>query len=211
MRFPVVLFDLDGTLIDSGRSSSPPMRHAAQTVLGREIPDELLGRVGGPGLEAQMGALDADPRDELVAAYRAHNEPLHAELEAFAGVGRRARAPADEGRRLGIVTRSATTIVELAFDARCRSATSSTSSSARTTRRAAQARSRSDPRRARTARRRPADAAYVGDSPFDVEAARAAGVPAVRRDVGRHPRPERLEREGPDALVHTPEELLGVL
>ena len=45
---------------------------------------------------------------------------------------------------------------------------------------AAQARSRPDPRRRSTgSARRRADAAYVGDSPFDVRAAKAAGVYAV--------------------------------
>ena len=38
VRFPVVLFDLDGTLIDSGPIILASMRHATQTVLGRESP-----------------------------------------------------------------------------------------------------------------------------------------------------------------------------
>ncbi len=63
VRFPVVLFDLDGTLIDSGRIILASMRHAATTVLGRDYSDEvLMAAVGGPGLEHQMRALDADAR-----------------------------------------------------------------------------------------------------------------------------------------------------
>ena len=87
MRYPVVLFDLDGTLIDSGPIILASMRHASLTVLGRE-PDEELVRaaIGGPGLIAQMRDLDPDRVDELVDVYRAHNEPLHATLEAFDGV-----------------------------------------------------------------------------------------------------------------------------
>jgi beta-phosphoglucomutase-like phosphatase (HAD superfamily) len=34
MRFPVVLFDLDGTVIDSGAIILASMRHAAREVLG---------------------------------------------------------------------------------------------------------------------------------------------------------------------------------
>ena len=37
MRFPVVLFDLDGTLIDSGPIILASMQHATRTVLGRDI------------------------------------------------------------------------------------------------------------------------------------------------------------------------------
>ena len=100
MRFPVVLFDLDGTVVDSGAIILASMRHATLTVLEREIPDdELMASVGGPGLEAQMRSFGPDRVDELVRVYREHNEPLHDELEAFAGM-------ADvlvrlEGRRAG--------------------------------------------------------------------------------------------------------------
>src|SRR5438045_62782 len=57
MRFSVVLFDLDGTVIDSGASILASMRHAAKEVLRAEPPDELLmAAVGGPGPAAQMEA-----------------------------------------------------------------------------------------------------------------------------------------------------------
>src|SRR4029453_5620278 len=81
MRFNVVLFDLDGTVIDSGAIILASMRHAAKEVLGAEVPDEaLMGAVGGPGLEAQMHALAPDRVEELVTVYPAHNEPLHEQL-----------------------------------------------------------------------------------------------------------------------------------
>ena len=48
MRFPVVLFDFDGTVVDSGSMILASFRHATRTVLEREIPDEqLLAAVGG--------------------------------------------------------------------------------------------------------------------------------------------------------------------
>jgi pyrophosphatase PpaX len=52
------------------------------------------------------------------------------------------------------------------------------------------------------------DAAYVGDSPFDVAAARAAGVYAVAVGWGGMHPDERLLGEEPDAFVRTPAELL---
>jgi phosphoglycolate phosphatase-like HAD superfamily hydrolase len=78
VRYPNVLFDLDGTLIDSGAIILASFRHATRTVLAREIPDaELAALVGGSNIHDQMRAIDADRVDELVRVYREHNEPLH--------------------------------------------------------------------------------------------------------------------------------------
>jgi pyrophosphatase PpaX len=57
----------------------------------------------------------------------------------------------------------------------------------------------------------PASAAYVGDSPFDIRAAKAAGAFAVAVSWGGIHADERLLAEEPDAFVHEPEELLDVV
>ena len=51
------------------------------------------------------------------------------------------------------------------------------------------------------------DAAYVGDSPFDIRAAKAGGLHAIGVTWGKIHAREVLEPEQPDALVDTPEEL----
>ncbi len=77
-----VLFDLDGTLIDTVDLILASMRHATREVLGREFSDvELLYGVGTP-LAQQMEALGPEKRDELVAEYRRHNWDVHDELIA---------------------------------------------------------------------------------------------------------------------------------
>ena len=53
------------------------------------------------------------------------------------------------------------------------------------------------------------DAAYVGDSPFDIAGAKAAGVYAVAVGWGGMHPDERLRAEEPDAFVQTPAELLA--
>jgi pyrophosphatase PpaX len=212
MRFPVVLFDLDGTLIDSGPIILASMRHASVTVLGRE-PDEELVRaaIGGPGLVAQMRDLDPDRVDELVDAYRAHNEPLHAGLEAFPGVLELLPVLREEGRTLGIVTAKRLRTVDLALDRfPVLRETMETVVGAEDTER-----QKPEPDPLLEAVRRldvdPADAAYVGDSPFDIRAAKAAGLFAVAVGWGGIHPDERLAHEEPDALVHTADELHGVL
>jgi pyrophosphatase PpaX len=212
MRFPVVLFDLDGTLIDSGPMIVASMKHAAKSVLGREIPEEVLSAaVGGPGLVAQMHALAPDRVDDLVAAYREHNEPLHDELEAFWEVTEVLPRLRDEGRRLGIVTAKRRATVDLAF-ARLPELEQSFDvviTSDDTERH----KPSPDPLLAAVERlgTTPAETAYVGDSPFDIRAAKAAGVYAIAVAWGGIHSDDVLRREQPDAFVRHAEELLGVL
>jgi pyrophosphatase PpaX len=211
MRFPVVLFDLDGTVIDSGAIILASMRHAAKEVLGVEPADEqLMAAVGGPGLEAQMHALAPDLVDELVTVYRAHNEPLHDELVCCPGMDDALVRLKDQGRRLGIVTAKRRKTVELAFAKIPIGHLFETVVGGDET-----TRHKPDPEPLLLALERlgarAEDAAYVGDAPFDVQAAKAAGIFAIGVSWGGIHARERLEAEEPDALVDTAEELLESL
>jgi len=211
MRPPVVLFDLDGTVIDSGAIILASMRHAAKEVLGAEPPDELLmAAVGGPGLEAQMQALAPDRVDELVTVYRAHNEPLHDELACCAGIEDVLVRLKDEGRRLGIVTAKRRATVELAFNVLPIEHLFETVVGGDETKN-----HKPDPEPLLLAARRldveAEDCAYVGDSPFDIRAAKAAEMFAVAVTWGGIHDRAKLEAEQPDAIVDSAEELYGVL
>ena len=211
MRFPVVLFDLDGTVIDSGAIILASMRHAAKEVLGAEPPDELLmSAVGGPGLEAQMHALAPDRVEELVNVYRAHNEPLHDELMCCAGIDDVLVRLKDEGRRLGIVTAKRLATVELAFKALPLRHLFATVVGGDETE---EHKPHPAPLLLAAERLdvRPEDCAYVGDSPFDIRAAKAARMHAVAVTWGGIHDREKLEREEPDAIVESAEDLLAVL
>lgn len=209
MRFPVLLFDLDGTVVDSGEIILASMRHATRTVLGREIPTEdLLAAIGGPRLERVMHAFDPTHAEELVRTYRQHNEELHAELRCCRGMDDVLVRLHGEGRRLGLVTAKLHRTVKLAFQALplrevfdvvvCGDDTE---------------RHKPDPEPILLALERlgaPArETAFVGDSPYDVAAARAAGVYAVAVGWGGMHSDERLRAERPDLFVRTPAELLA--
>jgi pyrophosphatase PpaX len=211
MRFPVVLFDLDGTVIDSGAIILASMRHAVSEVLGVTPPDDqLLAAVGGPGLEAQMRAFAPDRVEELVTVYRAHNEPLHDDLACCAGMEDVLVSLKDEGRRLGIVSAKRRTTVELAFATVPLAHLFDTVVGGDET-----SAHKPYPEPLLLAAERldvdPSDCAYVGDSPFDVRAAKAAGMYAVAVTWGGMHERDRLEPEEPDAIVDTAEELLHVL
>jgi len=210
-RFPVVLFDLDGTVIDSGGIILASMRHATREVLGREVGDEeLMAAVGGPGLEAQMRAFDPERVDELVTVYREHNEPLHDELRCCAGMEGALRRLHAEGRKLGVVTAKRRSTVELAFAHVPLGHLFDVVVGGDETER-----HKPDPEPLLLAADRlgvrPADTVYVGDSPFDVRAAKAAGMRSIAVTWGRIHDRARLEREHPDAIVDDAEELLAEL
>ena len=207
MRFPVCLFDFDGTIADSGAIILASFRHATREVLGEEIPDlRLKALVGGAGLHEQMAALaPAERVEELVRCYREHNEPLHESLQCCPGMIDVLDRLHEEGRRIGLVTAKRRETVELAFarlPLRDYFETIVTSDDTE--------RHKPHPEPILHALERlgaaAEDAVYVGDSPFDVAAARAAGVHAVAVTWGG-----LHDVDDADEIVSTPEELLAVL
>ena len=210
--FRIVLFDLDGTLIDSGSIILASMQHAVRAVLGREIPPaELQMSIGGQGIVAQMTAIDAEHADELLEAYKEHNDGLHETLEAFDDLLALLPGLKAEGRQLGIVTAKRHRTVGLALDRfpALASAFDVVVGYEDTEKH------KPDPEPVLLAVEKLGgsveDAVYVGDSPFDIGAAKAAGVFAVAVGWGGIHPDERLLEEEPDAFVHTPEELRGVI
>jgi pyrophosphatase PpaX len=211
VRYDPVLFDLDGTVVDSGAIILASLRHATQTVLGETIPDErLLATVGGSGLASQMRDFDPDRVDELVRVYTEHNTPLHAELAACDGMLDLLEDLKAEGRRLGIVTAKRRKTVQLAFETVPIGHLFDVVVAGDETDRQ---KPHPEPllRALAQLEARAGTAAYVGDSPFDIQAAKAGGLTAVAATWGRIHDRERLEQEEPDHIVETAEELRGVL
>ncbi|MGZ4360414.1 MAG: HAD family hydrolase, partial [Gaiellaceae bacterium] len=180
MRFPVVLFDLDGTLVDSAEVILASFHHATEKVLGRRFPDELiLAHVGGGNLEQQMARLaPAGQVDELVRVYRLHNNALYASLSCFVGVVGALEQLKHEGRRLGVVSAKPRATIELAFAGAALDGYFDVLVGSDETEK-----HKPDPEPLLLGLHRLGarveEAAYVGDSPFDMQAARAAGLYAV--------------------------------
>ncbi len=210
MRFRVVLFDLDGTVIDSAGIILASMRHATREVLGRDVPDaELMAAVGGPGLEAQMLELGGAERvEELVRVYRSHNEPLHEGIELFPGIEDVLLAQKDEGRQLGLVSAKRRSTIELAFAATAIGHLFDVVVGGDES-----PNQKPAPDLLLIALERlgasPEQAVYVGDSPFDMTAAKAGGLFAIGVTWGGiHDRPLLAHA---DLVVASPEELLAAL
>ena len=199
-----VLFDFDGTIVDTTELIYESMRRATGEVLGRELGRKtLMANVGQP-LPRQMELLaDGQPEKtaELLEVYLHHNEELHEGLiREFPKVGTSLARLRDADLRLAVVTSKRRFSVEVDLD------------------------SFPDLRDVfdvfvtmeDTSEHKPLPApllkglellgdvsreraAYVGDAPFDVAAARAAGVTSVAVSWGAFTA-EALRAAGPDHL-----------
>ena len=211
MRCASVLFDLDGTLIDSGPLILASFQYATRTVLGRVIADEeFLAGVGGHGLEEQMRAFAPDRVEELVDVYREHNLKEYERVALFPGVRGMLEHLRNDGRSLGVVTVKGRLAVDLTFSLLALDGLFDVVITSDDTPRQKPA---PDPLFAALEQlgEPVSSAAYIGDAPFDIQAAKAVGARAIAVSWGGiHPL-ERLVAERPDAIIHAPAEVLDVV
>jgi pyrophosphatase PpaX len=196
------LFDFDGTLVDTTELIYQSMRHATGEVLGREIPREtLMANVGQP-LPRQMELIDADRAEALLESYRLHNEEHHDLLIGeFPGVKRSLTKLSAGGVRVAVVTSKRRLSLEMALErfpglgeVVDRFVTMEDTTEHK-------------PHPAPLLKGLvflgdipPEEAAYVGDSPFDVGAAKAAAVKSVAVSWGAFSE-DTLRSAEPDHLV----------
>lgn len=203
-----VLFDFDGTLVDTTELIYQSLLHATGEVLGREYPrEELMAGVGRP-LPQQMEVLvGEDPEstvlvERLLESYREYNERIHEDrIQAFPGVEEALARLHDAGIRTAVVTSKRRKSVEMALDSfpGLRNVTDVFVTMEDTERH------KPDPAPLLKGLELlggvpPEQAAYVGDSPHDVKAARGAGVMSVAVSWGAFSE-EALRHAEPDVLV----------
>ena len=196
------LFDFDGTLVDTTELIYQSMRHATGEVLGREIPREtLMANVGRP-LPRQMELIDAARAEALLESYRLHNEEHHdALIQEFPGVEASLARLRSAGVKVAVVTSKRRFSVEMALksfpglgEVVDRFVTMEDTTE-----------HKPDPEPLLKGLEflggvPPEEAAYVGDSPFDVAAARAAGITSVAVSWGAFSE-NTLRSAEPDHLV----------
>lgn len=196
-----VLLDFDGTIVDTTELIYQSMRHATSEVLGRDLSrEELLANVGQP-LPRQMELLDPDRDQDLLNSYLHHNEEHHGTfIREFSGVSASLARLRDAGLRLAVVTSKRRHSVEMALNSfpELRDAIDVFVTMENT--------SEHKPHPAPLLRGlellggiRPERAVYVGDAPFDVAAARAAGMTSIAVSWGAFTE-EALRSAGPDHL-----------
>lgn len=207
-----VLFDLDGTLVDTIPHILASFRYATTEVLGAPFTDEMLLRQVGIPLEYQMQffASDEETVQRLVAAYRTFNHATHDQmarlypntikvLERIKGadipmgvVTSKGRLMADRAIKLFDLGRYLSTVV----------AADDTT------------RHKPEPEPVLLAADlmgvEPSGCVYVGDSPADIAAGKAAGMSTVGASWGVSDE-ARIAEAGPDAVIHDIAELPALL
>lgn len=211
-EYQTVLFDLDGTLIDSVDLIVDSYQHTFRVhglpILSR---DAILAGMGTP-LSAVFGTMTRSPTQitEWIATYREYNLTHHdARITAYPGAVAMVRALRDHGLRTGLVTSKnragamrGLTLVGLddAMDVVIGSDD------------VANPKPHPEPvERALSALGMPPETAlYVGDSQHDMHSGRGAGTWTVGVTWGPFDR-AHLEVAAPDFLCDHPEELLRLV
>lgn len=205
-----VLFDLDGTLIDTIALILASMRHATEDVLGQALSDDVLMQSVGIPLAAQMAEFAPDRVEELLLSYREHNWGIHDELIAeYPGTETVLAELESRGIPMGIVTSKSRRVAMRGIERFglehyfgvivCSDDTE---------------RHKPDPLPLQVAAERLgvplSQCVYVGDSPFDMEAALAGGAFAIAALWGAFSAKDVLA-PGPDRAIENMGELIGVL
>jgi len=207
--WPVVLFDLDGTLANSIDLIVESYNRAFAAVTGQGVTRERALPWIGQTLPQTFNREDPDNAAALEAAYRAYNNTHMDQIAPFPGVSNVLRALRDAGCTTGVVTSKGrdaalASLAQLGLDALievlgCREDTSA---------------HKPDPQPLLAALAKvdaaPADTAYVGDAVWDIMAAKAAGMASIAVTWGAGLRDELLALS-PHDLVDTAEELSDVL
>jgi len=211
MTLPAILFDLDGTLIDTIELILSSARHAFEEWPVRPTDEEWVRGIGTP-LVQQLRAYAANDDEValLLARYRRYQNEHHDRLtRCYDDVPDVIAALANRGHQLAVVTSKASPIahqslafvgldhffpVVVGYDDT--------------------ARHKPDPEPVRVALSRlgvsPDDAVFVGDSPHDILAGNGADVMTIAALWGPFDR-ETLADARPDHFIECMAELPGVL
>ena len=207
-----ILFDLDGTLLDTYALILASFRYATAQVLGHELPEKILmAKVGMPLVEEVKDFTDDEKlQADLVGAFRSYNERAHDRLvHAFPGVEGMLGMLAPAGPRLGVVTSKRGSLARRGLQVCGLSdyfefAIGSDEYSGH----------KPDPAPVLYGCERlglaPQECAYVGDSPFDIEAGNAAGCITVAATWGMFNEESLLEQR-PSHVARHPGEVCGQL
>jgi pyrophosphatase PpaX len=204
--YPVWLFDFDGTLIDTEEVILDCYREAALELWGEELSEDVVRRNMSRTLREASVSVAGDQADSFFDAYVSHSLERHAEaVFAYDGVTEMLWRLRDAGARMGIVTSKLRPSVDLVLDQVSYGPAFEVIVTVEDTE---GHKPEPDPILCALQRLKvsPEAAIYVGDSPYDILAARAAGVASGAALWGLHQADDLLEL-WPDHAFASPAEV----
>ena len=209
---PAILFDLDGTLIDSIELILGAARHAFVGFSGRAPTDEEWRAGIGRPLQTVLREYAPDDAEaaRLFARYREYQLEHHDRLvRPYAGIVEFVQWLADEGHPMALVTSKADWMAEKALVLVGLDRLIPTIVGCDT---CVNHKPHPEPveRALGLLGATRANAIFVGDSPHDVESGRAAGVMTVGVTWGAFTR-EEMERAGADVVIERVDELRALV
>jgi pyrophosphatase PpaX len=201
-RIKCVLFDLDGTLINTNDLVIASFKHTVRKHLNKEIAEEELYCYFGEPLIDIMHKLDPDQADQMVKTYREFNLNRHDELTTpFPGAADMLADLNRRGFRLGVVTSKIRHMAERGLRLFGLDRWMDVLVGFEDTE---YHKPHPEPINIALDRldTRPGEVLMVGDSPFDLECARNAGVMSAAVKWSVHPK-ERLLSCKPDLFLNS--------
>lgn len=114
MRINTVLFDLDGTLINTNELIISSFLHTLNTYYPNQYKREDVLPFIGPSLHDTFSKIDENKVEEMITSYRKFNHDHHDELvEEYETVYETVRELKKQGYKVGIVTTKARQNVEM--------------------------------------------------------------------------------------------------
>ncbi|SEA41641.1 pyrophosphatase PpaX [Thalassobacillus cyri] len=114
MSINTILFDLDGTLIDTNELIIASFLHTTEQYGDRVYSREEIMNFIGPPLRESLAQVDENRVEEMIVTYREHNMKHHDELvEAYPTVVETMKILKEKGYKLGIVTTKMRQTVEM--------------------------------------------------------------------------------------------------
>lgn len=213
IRFDIVGFDLDGTLLDTSRDLGAALNHALGTIGREPVPlAAVSGLIGGGarlmlqrGLALTGGGEGVDEEALFAALLRYYEANIAVHTALYPGAEAMLDALAAAGTKLAVVTNKREPMTRLLFDALGLTARFSCIIGAGRY----PLKPAPDALHAMVAQSGGGAAAFVGDTTFDTRAARAAGLPSVAVSFGFcDAAPDQL---GADAVIDHFHELIPAL
>ncbi len=207
-RYPLIVFDWDGTLIDSASTIVECIQQASRD-MGLQVPDrDTASHVIGLGLHDALRfavpGLERAQYMDFVAHYRRHFLRREEAMTLFPGISLLMAALRERGHRLAVATGKSRQGLERALDA------SGLRSHFAATRCADETHPKPHPAMLlellEALSLEPAQALMIGDTSHDLEMAKSADVDAVAVTYGAHPE-ARLRQLRPLALAASVAEL----